>query len=68
MKKGDPADRRWSDFPADLFLASGYDGQFVVVVPSHNLVIVRLGFTPDSEAWDLAAFIGDVLAAVPALE
>ena len=68
LKKGDPADQRWLDFPDDLFLASGYDGQFVVVVPSHSLVIVRLGFTPDPEAWDLAALIGDVLEAVPASE
>lgn len=68
LKKGDPADWRWSDFPDDLFLASGYDGQFVVLIPSRGLVIVRLGFTPDPEAWDLAALIGDVLEAVPASE
>ncbi len=47
--------------PSDIFWADGHDGQYVVVVPSHDLVLVRLGFTPDPEAWDLGRFIGDVL-------
>ena len=38
----------------------------MVVVPSRDLVLVRLGFTPDAEAWDLGAFIGDVMEAIPA--
>jgi hypothetical protein len=53
------------DLPSDIFFASGHDDQYVVVVPSHDLVLVRLGFTPDEEAWDLGTFIGDVLEAVP---
>jgi CubicO group peptidase (beta-lactamase class C family) len=33
-------------WPEDAYLASGYAGQMVIVVPSKDLVIVRLGYTP----------------------
>jgi len=58
-------DRKWPELPPDIFYADGHDGQFIVVIPSHDLVLVRLGFTPDEGAWDLGAFIGDMLEAMP---
>lgn len=40
---------RWPELPEDTFYASGHDGQKVLVVPSEDLVVVRMGFTPDAD-------------------
>jgi len=49
--------------PADLYHLSGFEGQNVVVVPSRQLVVVRMGYTTaaDSPVW---ALVQDVLAAL----
>jgi hypothetical protein len=52
--------------PAPAFHAAGHEGQFVTVVPSRELVVVRLGRTRYPEAWDHSAFVRDVLAALNA--
>lgn len=33
--------------PADMYCGMGRDGQYVCVVPSQNLVLVRMGENPD---------------------
>ncbi len=48
--------------PADLFYASGHEGQLVAIVPSRDLVIVRLGLTPDDGRYDLDGFVAEVIA------
>jgi CubicO group peptidase (beta-lactamase class C family) len=37
--------------PADTFWMSGHDGQYVAIVPSRQLVIVRMGLTPESTGY-----------------
>ncbi|MFM9828072.1 MAG: serine hydrolase domain-containing protein, partial [Sphingomonas sp.] len=50
--------------PDDAFSANGNRGQYVVIVPSRNIVIVRRG--EDAGAgFDIAKFTADVLAALP---
>ena len=51
--------------PPDTFAAFGNRGQYVVVVPSRNVVIVRRGEDPAGNRFDIAAFTRDVLAAHP---
>lgn len=50
--------------PADAFHAAGHEGQFVTIIPSRELVIVRLGRTRYAEAWDHCAFVRDVIGAL----
>ncbi|WP_416832057.1 MAG: serine hydrolase domain-containing protein [Erythrobacter sp.] len=50
--------------PPDTFAAFGNRGQYVVVVPSRNVVIVRRGEDPAGNRFDIAAFTRDVLAAL----
>lgn len=51
--------------PADTFAAIGNRGQYVVIVPSQKVVIVRRGEDPAGSGFDIAAFTRDVLAALP---
>jgi CubicO group peptidase (beta-lactamase class C family) len=50
--------------PADAFHAAGHEGQFVTIVPSREIVIVRLGRTRRPHAWNQSAFVFDVIAAL----
>ncbi len=51
--------------PSDTFAAFGNRGQYVVIVPSRQVVIVRRGEDPPGSGFDIAAFTRDVLAALP---
>jgi CubicO group peptidase (beta-lactamase class C family) len=63
--QGYPTDRIWPNAPTDAFAARGYQEQYVVVIPSKKLVIVRFGATSVRAAWDMNDFISRVVAAIP---
>ncbi|WP_397506183.1 serine hydrolase domain-containing protein [Qipengyuania sp. R86523] len=50
--------------PADTFAAMGNRGQFIVIVPSRDTVIVRRGEDLAGHRFDIAAFTRDVLASL----
>jgi len=50
--------------PPDTFDAAGHGGQFVTVVPSRSLVIVRLGHSVPRGGWDQPAFDALILEAI----
>ncbi len=56
---------RFPELPNDAFAALGNRGQFLLVIPSENLVIVRRGHDPSGgEGFRLHDFARDVLAAL----
>ena len=51
--------------PEDGYYMLGYDGQVAAMVPSRNLVVVRLGLTPDGGDWDPARDLAPLVGAFP---
>jgi len=52
--------------PYDSFEAKGHEGQIIMVIPSKDLVIVRLGFMDHEKSWDeLSDYLSQVVAAIP---
>jgi CubicO group peptidase (beta-lactamase class C family) len=64
-KPGAPSERRFPSAPIDTYQASGFQGQAVIVIPSRDVVIVRMGMTHDRSVLDLDGVIARVLAALP---
>ena len=55
---------RDSGVPADAYIAQGNRGQYLAIVPSRRIVIVRRGYDGPGTAFDSGAFVADVLAAL----
>jgi CubicO group peptidase (beta-lactamase class C family) len=50
--------------PRDTYTSAGRRGQFVSVVASRQVVVVRTGLDPEPSGWDQVGFIASVLAAL----
>ncbi|MFC1706757.1 serine hydrolase domain-containing protein [Planctomycetota bacterium] len=59
-----PEARRFPSLPRDLFYASGYQGQRLVIVPSRHLVVVRLGMTHQGGC-GLERLVAGIISALP---
>jgi CubicO group peptidase (beta-lactamase class C family) len=60
-----PNDR--TDVPRDAFSTAGNRGQYVIVVPSHDVVIVRRGLDYGRQGFDRWDLTREVLKAIPAV-
>ncbi|RGP40971.1 6-aminohexanoate-oligomer exohydrolase [Altererythrobacter insulae] len=59
-----PEGNAFEGIPDDAFAARGNRGQYIVIVPSRNVVIVRRGEDMVGTRFNIAAFTRDVLAAL----
>jgi hypothetical protein len=59
-----PGNRTYPDLPRDSFQAEGFEGQFVFVIPSKELVVVRLGLSQTNQP-DMNRFVQQVMLALP---
>jgi CubicO group peptidase (beta-lactamase class C family) len=60
---GAPEKRTYKSLPEDVFCCDGYQGQFIAIVPTARLVVVRLGMTWKGD-WGTEDLIREVMAAV----
>ena len=53
----------YPNVPKDLFSCNGYQGQRVFIIPSKELVIVRMGLTENSD-FNFDGFLKEILASI----
>jgi len=59
----DTSVKHYPSAPADMFYADGFESQFIFVIPSKKLVIVRLGLTQHNN-FNADLFLHDILACI----
>lgn len=64
LNRGPAAGRRHPELPADCFSCEGYEGQYIWVIPSKDLVVVRLAMEHGSRL-NPDTFLPEVLRALP---
>ena len=58
-----PENRKYPSLPRDAYWADGFEEQYVMVIPSKKLVIVRLGVS--HHGLDISKLVLNVMAALP---
>ena len=55
---------RYPDAPKDIFSCNGYQGQMVFIIPSRDMVIVRMGLKEEKDGFDFNGMLKGVLESV----
>ncbi|MBS1683034.1 MAG: serine hydrolase [Bacteroidetes bacterium] len=63
-EKGNPANRTYPNVPTDCFQAEGFEGQYIFVVPSKKLVVVRLGLSKKDD-FDMNKLVSQIIENLP---
>ena len=51
------------DVPLDMYSCNGFKGQYVFIIPSKQLVVVRLGLVSDPK-FDVNAFLSGITSSI----
>ena len=54
---------KYPNVPRDLFSSNGFQGQYIFIIPSKDLVVVRFGLTEDPE-FNVDTFLSGILEAI----
>jgi CubicO group peptidase (beta-lactamase class C family) len=55
---------KFPDVPRDMFYCSGYQGQMVAIIPSLDMVIVRMGVREGDKSFDFNRFLKGIIESV----
>ncbi len=58
------AEGKYPDVPKDLFSCNGYQGQYVFMIPSKDLVVVRTGLAEEPD-FDVNSILSNIVKALP---
>ena len=65
LNKKDRNGENWmSDVPEDTVSAIGHLGQFLTIIPSCNLIVVRLGLSRGQNKWDHNYFLNNIIHSI----
>lgn len=55
---------KFPDVPRDMFYCSGYQGQMVAIIPSLDMVIVRMGVKEEEPGFDFNGFLKGIISSI----
>ena len=55
----------WKGVPEDAFMASGHMGQYAMVIPSRDVVVVRMGPSPAGSSGYFSELVSRILRGLP---
>ena len=61
--KENPSQIKYPDVPTDMFYCDGFGYQYIYIIPSKKLVVVRLGLTLD-KSFDENAFLKSIIESI----
>jgi len=64
-EEGNPVNAKFPGLPNEAIIFSGFEDNFVVIIPSRDLVIVRLGVS-HHDTFDIGELVTDIMEALPA--